>query len=181
MDLPLNSASKINQKPWENDAKKPSHVELMSLSILDRFFLPTSTPRTINILVFSKRKNTIFSKNRFSQWTSTFNRCWCQLASNFLSKINQNRIKIDLDRHGFLVDFWRIWPPSWDPSWGYVGYFLATRRLPQCVRALKTPNMDLDFGASGPRFWSIWIDFKWIWDGLFMDFSLILPRNLDAF
>ena len=120
---------------------------------------------------FFLRKNKVFSKNCLSKLASIFLRFWCQLASIFPPKIHSNRIK---NRSwnalifwsiftSIFIDFWRIWPPSWDLSWVHVGYFFDTRRLPKRVRALKTRKkcprpfreaLDLDFSTPGPRFWN---------------------------
>ena len=59
-----NMASKIRENPWKVDAKLHSVLDSIFGSIFDRFLVPTSTPRTFKIIVFSKKK-WFFKKSPF--------------------------------------------------------------------------------------------------------------------
>ena len=84
-----NLAPQIHQNRSKIDAKMPSHVDLIFWSIFDRFWLPTWTTESWKIEPPLQGEHD-FSKNRFSQHASIFDRFWCQHGSILAPKILQN-------------------------------------------------------------------------------------------
>ena len=137
--FPPDLLPKIHQNPLKIDTKMPSHVDFIFESFLDGFLLPTSTPRTSRIKPPLQREHDL-SKNRFSQFGSIFHRFWCQHASIFALKINQNRFK---HRSWKASIFWSIFASifyrfSFDLG-GQLGAILAPKTRPRRLQeASKT-------------------------------------------
>ena len=102
----------------------PSFLDSVFSLIFNRFLLPTSTPRISKIEPPLQREHD-FSKNRFSQEASIFDRFWCQLGSILGSKIHQNPRKNrfqDASKkwkifRSFFFACWRHFSPEVLPTW----------------------------------------------------------------
>ena len=168
-----NLPPKIHQNRSKIDAKMPSHVELLFWSIFNRFLLPTWTPRTQKIKPPLQGEHD-FSKNRFSQVASIFDRFGCQHGFIFASKILPTPPK---NRSQDASNFWSIFAsmffhfgyilgPNLEPCWPHflLKWGNAVGRRPSfcCVyvifRFFGRPGpllarFRLDFGGFGPPFW----------------------------
>ena len=123
-----NLPPKILPNRWKIDAKMPSYVELLFWSIFDRFWLPTSTPWTLKIIVFPKEKQGFFKKLRFDVgidfWSILVPTCLhfsFQNPPKSFQKSIPRCIKFLID---FCIDFFSILAPTWKPSWSWQLFWL---------------------------------------------------------
>ena len=142
------------------------------LKFFHRFLLPTSTPGTSRIKPPLQREHDL-SKSRFSYFALIFHRFWCQHASIFGPKIQQNRFKHRSGKASIFwsifasmfINFWSIleanlepcwpqFPPKWGGACGAPPSFLLGICCYSVLGLSWTPlgSVGLDFGRFGPRF-----------------------------
>ena len=121
----------IHQNPSKIDAKMPSHVDFIFSSFFDRFLLPTSTLRTLKIIVFPKEKQGFFKK-----WFFEVGIDFCSIlvptCLHFASKNPPKSFQKSIPRCiVFLVDFRIVFSSIllrfWRSTWSHVGHFFVQK------------------------------------------------------